>query len=81
MREPWSKRYSIWRIKSPLLRLPVAWVYCLAAIAVYAVFLVLMVAVGVFYGAKDGFDEWRHEINFPDTGRFMWRAATSWRAV
>lgn len=78
MTEPWSRRYSLWRIKSPWLRLPVAWMYVAASLLTYAVFCIAMVAVGSVKGARDGFDEWRDVIRWPGMWSEFWTAMTSW---
>lgn len=79
MSESWSKRWNIWRIKSPWIRLPLAWLYVVAALATFGVFLVAMIIAGAFKGALGGFDEWREICRWPGMWSEFRRAMTKWK--
>ena len=77
MAKAWSQKGNLWRIKSPWLRLPVAWIYVTLAAAVFGLLFVAAIVVGACAGAKEGFDDYKSELR--GLGKDMWRAATTVR--
>lgn len=72
-----KETWNIWRIKSPWLRLPTAWVLVLIYAIAVIVIVAIAIPIGAWVGAREYVTDAIRGVNLPQA----WNAMTKWRST